>query len=273
MELYDAIYKRKSVRKYSDRGLAEDTLKRIEKTIDLRNKLNNEIQTDVSILDEKTLGPALSGIVGSYGKVEAPHYIVASSENGDLHLENVGYSLEPVVLHLTRNEIGSCWVGKGLDAEKYKSMVEMSDQLEPIIMIAFGYPKKGKDVWRDNENEAKRKGLDKILLHDKDRLSEEWKKILDAARMAPSAVNSQPWRFKKDGDRLHVYVSKKGGLLNKAMKKFANLEELNHIDVGIALSHIKVAAQKMSKRIKIERLNDVEKEDHEYIASVKDIEG
>ena len=48
---------------------------------------------------------------------------------------------------------------------------------------------------------------------------------LEPARLAPSAVNSQPWYFAHDGDAIHVYCSKKG----------------SRLDAGIALAHLYAA--------------------------------
>jgi hypothetical protein len=48
---------------------------------------------------------------------------------------------------------------------------------------------------------------------------------LEPARLAPSAVNSQPWYFHHEGNAIHVYCSKKG----------------SRLDAGIALAHLYVA--------------------------------
>ena len=48
---------------------------------------------------------------------------------------------------------------------------------------------------------------------------------LEPARLAPSAVNSQPWHFTPEGDTIHVNCSKKG----------------SRLDTGIALAYLHVA--------------------------------
>lgn len=55
---------------------------------------------------------------------------------------------------------------------------------------------------------------------------------LEAARLAPSGLNKQPWYFIVDGDAVHVYYQKSLGGLMGAMYKLTDL------DVGIALCHI-----------------------------------
>lgn len=48
---------------------------------------------------------------------------------------------------------------------------------------------------------------------------------LEPARLAPSAVNGQPWYFAHEGETIHIYCNKKGSPL----------------DAGIALAHLYVA--------------------------------
>jgi len=48
---------------------------------------------------------------------------------------------------------------------------------------------------------------------------------LEPARLAPSAINSQPWYFTHKDDTIHVYCSKKG----------------SRLDAGIALAHLYAA--------------------------------
>ena len=59
---------------------------------------------------------------------------------------------------------------------------------------------------------------------------------LEAARLAPSAVNSQPWYFTHEGDTLHVYCSQKGSKL----------------DAGIALAQLYVANEETFRFFKSE---------------------
>ncbi len=270
MDLYEVIYKRKSVRKYSDKKVSKDTLRNIEKSIEQAERFSDGIEIDVKILDHETLSSAITGVIGSYGKVEAPYYITASSEEKGRYLENIGYTLEPAVLRLTAKKLGTCWVGGGFKGEELESLLGLEENMKPVILIAFGHPAEGKSAWRDNKTEAKRKKLSELVLGDVKHISKRWKKILNAARMAPSAVNSQPWRFKKEENALHTFISIKGGLLNRAMKMLGNLGEMNHIDAGIAMRHIKIAADKLSKSVELKRIEDIKEKDHEYIASFKE---
>ncbi|MFO8063632.1 MAG: nitroreductase family protein, partial [Spirochaetia bacterium] len=59
------------------------------------------------------------------------------------------------------------------------------------------------------------------------------KAAAEAARLAPSAVNRQPWIFRFDGTELTVEVDPSGGGGSSAKR----------LDCGIALRHLVVGAQ------------------------------
>lgn len=99
-----------------------------------------------------------------------------------------------------------------------------------IIGIAFGNP--AVPTVRRPE-EFKRKSLEEIARGVDSRL--------EAARLAPSGMNGQPWYFIVDGSRVHTYCrTGSGGLFGK-MYGFTDL------DVGIALCHLAVAGEHEGK--------------------------
>ena len=56
---------------------------------------------------------------------------------------------------------------------------------------------------------------------------------LEAARIAPSSMNNQPWNFVHAGDDIEVRCKKQG-----FMKKW--MVSQNRVDMGIALGNLKV---------------------------------
>jgi hypothetical protein len=65
--------------------------------------------------------------------------------------------------------------------------------------------------------------------------------LLEAARVAPSAGNTQPSRFFVDGDRIDAFAEFRTPFIYRA--RADHLQLMNHVDVGIALAHISIAAQ------------------------------
>lgn len=161
--------------------------------------LNNGINYYYEILtrDEVNLGTRWS----------APYYLALYSEKKDNYLENIGFVFQQVSLFMQGIGIGSCWVGLGSIKKKNP---------EFVILMAFGKS----DKMTRNLVDFKRKGLEKI--------SDSMDERLTPARLAPSAVNSQPWYFKHAGDGFDVYQVNQNIIKRQFFKKW------NPIDVGIA---------------------------------------
>lgn len=261
MELYNIIYGRKSIRKYSDENLSS---KLLEQILNMANSSQRLYDIDMQVHlaeDGKSIYNILKGIVGNYGKVYAPHYLVVTSEHKEGCFENVGFSLEPVILKLTSMGIGTCWVGIPVNEEGLKNIVNYGDNQHHVILIAFGYPLDKDRLLRTNPYQ--RKQLSEIIEGQTD---EMLTKILDSARVAPSAMNSQPWRFVVDGDIIHLYI-----VNSSILTKLSNnhLAIMNRIDAGIALSHIKIAAEQYDKKIDIKKVELPLKNGHKYITSIE----
>ena len=58
---------------------------------------------------------------------------------------------------------------------------------------------------------------------------------LELVRLAPSAVNGQPWRLVLCGDRVHFYEKRGRGMASAAW-------DIQKIDMGIALCHFELGA-------------------------------
>jgi hypothetical protein len=107
-------------------------------------------------------------------------------------------------------------------------------------MLAFGYPRG--DQLRHDLKGFKRKSMEQI--------TDKADSRLEVARLAPSAVNSQPWYFIHDGDAIQVYCSRKG----------------SRLDAGIALAHLFVAHAESFRFFRAE--NAPELPGYTYIGSV-----
>ena len=131
-------------------------------------------------------------------------------------------------LHLQSLGLGVCWLGMGRMNPKTTTVVE---GMKFVIMLAFGHPKG--DQLRHDLKGFKRKTLEQIA----DQLDPR----LEPARLAPSAVNSQPWYFTHEGDNIHAYRNPND-----------RLNYMNQIDMGIALAHLYVANEETFRFFKAE---------------------
>ena len=136
--------------------------------------------------------------------------------------------------------IGSCWVGMATLKRKNPNFV---------ISIAFG---KSDDLARD-VSQFKRKALSEI--------SDTSDERLIPARLAPSAINSQPWYFKHADDGFDVYQVKQNILKRQVLKKW------NPIDMGISLAHMYVANEDSFEFYKKSDFGNIK--GHTYTGSIR----
>jgi hypothetical protein len=64
-----------------------------------------------------------------------------------------------------------------------------------------------------------------------------WADPLEMVRLAPSAVNKQPWRVVTDGQRVHFYECRSRGISK------GDVLDIQQVDLGIALCHFELAAR------------------------------
>lgn len=152
-----------------------------------------------------------------------PQLITIYSGEAEGYLENIGFLFQQMDLYLQTLGLGVCWLGMGRMNPRTATQVE---GMKFVIMLAFGHPKG--DQLRHDLKGFKRKSMEQIT----DKLDPR----LEPARLAPSAINSQPWYFTHEGDTIHVHCSKKG----------------SRLDAGIALAHLYVANEKHFRFFKTE---------------------
>jgi len=252
VDYYSMIFKRKSVKRYDLTPLDDNTLAQISNELNNLKPLYDDIKTEVKIL-------SLDEVEVKKKKKQAPHYLAVFSDPKDNYLANVGFMLQRMDLFLSGNDIGSCWQGSSQPKEEALK----SSDLEFVIVMSFGKPKYPDSMHRRSVSEFKRKSLPEIST------VKNADELLEAARLAPSSGNTQPWFFTGDKSLIHTYTSKaypKKDYPHEIIKRY------NTISMGIAIYHITVAAEHFDKGAEILSDKGAEKnapEGYEYIASLK----
>jgi nitroreductase len=222
-KMYQAIFRRKSIRKYEKQELSLDKIKDIENTLEKLKFLDSKIRVDMKIVSYNEI----SGLL----PIKSPHYIVVSSEEKDGYLTNVGFILQQLDLYFSSIGLGSCWVGMARPGKT----LQFHKDMKFVIAMAFGEP--AEPLYRGENSEFKRLNIEEIC-NTKDKES-----IIECARLAPSATNSQPWYFSVLEDQIHSYC-KKSNIITAMI-----YEKMNKIDMGIALCHLWIGFQKEGKNI------------------------
>ena len=221
MNKKEMIVKRNSIRKYDMSPLDSTTLNSIDELVSQTKPLFNDSGSfGFRIVSHDEFYANTEGMF----RIKAPHYLLLFGDGSDDAYKNIGYVGELVALELADMGIGTCWLGGAKSA-----MVK--DLNEYTISIAFGKPLEN---FRKSADEAKRKPLEDIA----DGYDEKQKEVLEYVRLAPSAINLQPWYFNCVPGQIHILRTKPRHLLNIVMRK--HLEMMQKIDIGIAISHFKV---------------------------------
>jgi len=201
MTMKEMIYSRKSCRSFTGKPVDAEMIEKIL-SHDLK-PLYPQIAVRMDIVGREA--------VKCICPWTTPQLITVYSEETEGYLENIGFLFQQLDLYLQTLGLGACWLGMGRMNPKTAPEV---DGMKFVIMLAFGYPKG--DPLRHDGKGFRRKAMEQIADHPDPKL--------EPARVAPSAVNRQPWYFTHDGDVIHVYCATKG----------------SRLDVGIALAHLYV---------------------------------
>ena len=205
--LYDFIFKRKSIRKFLDKKI--ENVDYVLEKVKLYSGISNNVEFSVSLKDYSELK--------GFNFARAPHYLVVSGKKNQTNLVNIGYILQKWTLWLSSIGLGSVWLG--LADTKYEK--------DTIIVIGFGYA--AGNLFRNEE--FKRKNVSEIYNGNL--------KIFEATRLAQSGLNGQPWYFLEKNN--FIYVFKKE---NKIMNMFYSLTDL---DIGISLANTAIAFENEKK--------------------------
>lgn len=236
MNLYEAIFSRKSVRSYEMKPVKPSFLEEIQEYFGQIEGLNPGIRTDISIIDNTKGQYKRIHLMG----VKAPYYIAFYSEEKDKFLLNAGYIMEQLALFLCTKGMGTCFLGSA----KPKLVNPHKGEMRFVIMMAFGY---SKGPYTRKAVEAKRMELQDLCVYKE--VPRQWmKQLLDAARLAPSSLNSQPWRFVVYDNRIHVFAKKHN------MSPLGRFEEFNF---GIMFSHLMIVAEELWLDVDLIRPDDI----------------
>ena len=245
-DLYEAIFKRKSIRNYDSSPIDQNRLEEVLQNLHGLKPMSSEIKTEFKIISPDQ--------VTRKGMNKASHFIAAFSEAKNVYKTNMGFMLQQMDLYFSASGLGSCWLGIPRPVKE----VTDSSSLEYIVLMSFGNSKE--TLHRTSVSQFKRKPLSEITN------IEGADELLEPARLAPSAVNLQNWYFTGDKNLIHAYSSKSGFFRSIVGGSFFL------VNMGIALCHLQLAAEHLGWKTKIMFEEERDKnppKDREYVASLE----
>lgn len=238
-EWYNAVELRRSRRKFTGEPIQSEKINRLGELI---ASLNRTVDNCRVLLVESHDGSIFSGIRGGYGVIKgAPSYLAFIGKSGhSSSYEKLGYIGEAAVLEATRLELGTCWVSGTFDPAAAAKDMNLEPEELLVAVSPLGYPL---DAYAFSEKmmsglagSRKRKALKDITAGWSLERWPEWATCAaEAARLAPSAMNRQPWIFRFEGAELVIETSNSSGGFGSRFSK--------RLDCGIALRHLVVGAQ------------------------------
>lgn len=218
MTIQEAIEARHSVRAYKDQPLEAEVVKVLQEAV---VKVNHEGRLHVQlILNEPK---AFLGPFAKYGKFRGVgNYLVMAGKKADDLDYRVGYYGEHLVLLAQMLGLNTCWAG--LSYSKIPHTYVLGDDEKIACYIALGYGETQGVTHKIKTIEQVSNVSDNTPLW--------FRKGVEAALLAPTAVNQQKFSFEYVGDNKVV-----------AHKGFS-LIGYTQMDLGIAKYHFEIGAGK-----------------------------
>ena len=222
MILQEAIEARHSVRAYKNEPLAEDASRRLEEEI---AEVNRKGCLHIQLIQDEP--KAFQGTLAKYGKFRnVTSYLVMAGRKADDLDERIGYYGEHLVLLAQTLGLNTCWVGLSYKKIPGTYVLEEGEVIKAYIAIGYG---------ETQGTSHKIKTVEQVS--NASETTPSWfKKGVEAALLAPTAVNQQKFSFEYIGisNNRHQVRAKKG----------FSMIGYTQMDLGIAKYHFEIGAGK-----------------------------
>lgn len=220
MTIQEAMHARHSVRAYKEQPLTADIVKALKEKI---VELNGEGQLHMQlVLNEPK---AFLGTLAKYGRFRGVNnYVVVAGKKTDDLDERVGYYGEHLVLFAQTLGLNTCWVG--LSYSKVPGTYVLGDGEKIACYIAIGYG--------ETQGVGHKIKTVQQVSNVSDITPPWFKKGVEAALLAPTAVNQQKFSFE--------YVGMNNGRHQVRAKRGFSMIGYTQMDLGIAKCHFEIGA-------------------------------
>lgn len=209
----EAMRARHSVRQYTDKPLEEAQIAALRQEVEACNALSGlHIQL---VTDEPK---AFSGMMAHYGKFSGvTNYIALVGKKGPGLDEACGYYGERLVLEAQKLGLNTCWVAMTYKKIPGAFRVDAGEKLRLVIALGHG-------ATQGVAHTSKPAQAVSDLAPD----SPDWYRAgIEAALLAPTAMNQQKFTFTRDGEKVSVKAGR--GFYSK-------------VDLGIVKYHFELGS-------------------------------
>lgn len=222
--LYEAIPARHSVRDF----MSAPSTERWNDIIAACERLSrNGVRLVPAICEPSLFQPFFGLMKGIKG---AKRYVAIITEGGKpSEAFEAGARGELLALYAVHLGLGGVWVSGTYRKALVNPLLKPGERL--LGAIALGMPHEG------DEYPRKRRPIERLCLNDFAGAPLPFREVLSAVRIAPSAINLQPWRFRLEGERsMSISVHK----------------SFSQLDFGIAAAHAALALGVTDARLSLD---------------------
>ena len=220
MTVQEAIQARHSVRAYKEQPLADETVKVL---VDKITELNQAGRLHMQLIQNEP--KAFQGTLAKYGKFRnVNNYIVMAGKKSDDLDERVGYYGEQLVLLAQTLGLNTCWVGLSYSKVPGTYVLDEGEKIGCYIAIGYGETQGVGHKIKTVEQVSNVSDITPLW----------FKKGVEAALLAPTAVNQQKFSFE--------YVGTSNNRHQVRAKKGFSMIGYTKMDLGIAKYHFEIGA-------------------------------
>ena len=264
MSIQELIRARRSVRSFDGRPLDEATKEKLL-TCDMENPYG--IPVTVKFLSAKDHGLSCPVVT------DCDLYVGGRVKDVPKACVAFGFSFEQFVLYAQSLGLGTVWLGGTMNRDAYEKAMELACDELMLCASPVGYPA-AKMSMRESMMRKVIKADERFafeeLFFDGDFTTPLTKEkagkfaaALEMVRLAPSAVNKQPWRVVVAGDSVHFYLVRSKGVGH------GEKLDMQMIDMGISLCHFALTAEELGLQMTFVEEDPNLTTEGEYIASYK----
>lgn len=213
MNSLELMKQRHSVRSYLDKPIEEDKIRRLQEAVD---SVNNESGLNIRLFTDEPKCFDVNETGYGIFKNCKNYFAMVGPKNSD---EKIGYYGEKLVLLAQELGLNTCWAAMSYKRGKVSVQKEKGEKLHIVIALGYG-----------ETQGHERKSKSAADVSDADDSSPDWyKKGIEAALLAPTAINQQRFYFTRNGDKVTAKAS---------------LFVYTKIDLGIVKYHFELGAGK-----------------------------
>ena len=222
MTIQEAIEARHSVRAFKKQTLTDDIVKMLEEKITELN-IKGQLHMQLVLNEPK----AFQGTLAKYGKFRnANNYIVIAGKKAEDLDERVGYYGEHLVLLAQTLGLNTCWVGLSYSKVPGTYVLDEGEKIACYIAIGYG----------ETQGVGHKIKTVEQVSNASDITPSWFKKGVEAALLAPTALNQQKFSFE--------YVGMSNNHHQVRAKKGFSMIGYTQMDLGIAKYHFEIGAGK-----------------------------